>query len=147
MIDDLKIETFDVRYVPNPNTQSKSGSTLFKTFWKVRDQLLSASRKHGATGPEDGHTPPPKYWLVEDQYNHDLYQIMEVYDPNALHPDWLADIVEVLKKNKGWAVALGLGPCSILIFADRLMVPADKFAKCDSVQAVLASAQKMIKSS
>ncbi len=145
MMDELKIETFDVKYVPNPNTKSKSGSTTFKAFWKVRDQVLSASQHHGATGPEDGHTSTPSYWLVEDQYNDDLYQIMEVYDPIALNREWLADIVAVLKKNKGWAVALGLGDCSILVYADRLMVPADKFGKCDSVDSVLAAAKKRIK--
>ena len=145
MIDELKIETFDVKYVPNPNTKSKSGSTSFKAFWKVRDQVLSASQRHGATGPEDGHAPTPNYWLVEDQYNDDLYQIMEVYAPTALNREWLADIVAVLKKNKGWAVALGLGDCSILIYADRLMVPSDKFGMCDSVDSILAAAKKRIK--
>lgn len=145
MIDKLAIETFDVQYVPNPNTKSKSGSTSFKTFWNVRDQVLSASQRHGATGPEDGHTPTPDYWLVEDQFNDDLYQIMEVYKPSAFNREWLADIVAVLKNNRGWAVALGLGDCSILIFKDRLMVPSDKFGKCDSVEAVLAEAKKRIK--
>lgn len=145
MIDKLIIETFDLKYVPNPNTKTKSGSTSFKAFWKVRDQVLSASQKHGATGPEDGHTPTPQYWLVDDQYNNDLYQIMEVYDPTSLNREWLTDIVAVMHKNRGWAVALGLGDCSILIYADRLMVPSDKFGNCDSLESVLAEAKKRIK--
>jgi hypothetical protein len=142
---DLQIDTFAVRYVANPNTRSKSGKTPFKTFWRVRDQVLSATRAYGRTGPEDGHTPTPEFWLVEDQYNDDLYQIMEIYDPNALTRDWLADIVAVLKRNMGWAVALGLGDCSILIYSDRLLVPADKFTDCMTVDSVIDAARKRIK--
>jgi hypothetical protein len=142
---ELKIEKFDVDYVPNPNTRSKSGTTAFKSFWKVRGQILLASQLHGATGPEDGHTPTPKYWLVEDQYNDDLYQIMEVYDRESLHRQWIDDLVKVLTKNKGWAVVIGLGDCSILLFADRLLVPSDKFRNCSTVDSVLEAAQKRIK--
>ena len=73
---------------------------------------------------------------------------MEVYylpSCQSIAP-WLADIVAAyFKNNRGWAVALGLGDCSILIFKDRLMVPYDKFAKCDSVEAVLIEAKKRIK--
>lgn len=137
----LAITAFDVDYVPNPNLDAEE--TPFDAFWTVREQILEASRKHGAVGPEDD-APKPSFYLVDDQYNDDLYQLMEIYDPLALTEDWLEDVCSVLSRNTGWAIALSFGHFSILIFADRLLVPADKFSDRSSIEAVLTSARKQI---
>lgn len=141
----LTVESFDVDYVPNPNPNPNpdSDETTFESFWAVREQILEASRKHGATGPEDD-VPKPQFYLVDDQYNDDLYQVMELYDPMALSEEWLQNVCLVLVRNAGWAIALSFGHFSILIFADRLLVPVDKFPDLSSVEAVLASARKQI---
>lgn len=137
----LKIECFETKYVPNPNP--RSDETPFEEFWSVRDQVLEASRRHAPTGPEV-KDPKMKFYLVDDQYNDDLYQNMELYDPNALTEDWVGDICDVLKRNTGWAVALSFGHFCILIFADRILVPADKFSDVSSLGNVLKSAGEQI---
>ncbi|XZE37152.1 hypothetical protein SH501x_002754 [Pirellulaceae bacterium SH501] len=131
----LKIETFDVDYVANPNP---SGATPDDEFWSVREQILDATQKHGKVAPEDD-AHPPQFYLVDSQYNDDLYQQMELYDASALTEQWISDICEVLSRNRGWAVALSVGHFSILIFANRLLVPSDKYHDLSSLAAVLKS--------
>lgn len=129
----LRIETFDVDYVANPNP---SGETSDDEFWSVREQVLEATQKHGATNPDDD-AEHPKFYLVDSQYNDDLYQLMELYDASALTEAWLCDICAVLSCNRGWAVVLSVGHFSILIFENRLLVPSDKFHDLSSIPAVL----------
>jgi hypothetical protein len=136
----LRIETFDVDYVANPNP---SGATSGDEFWSVREQVLQATKKHGATNPDDD-AEHPQFYLVEDQYNDDLYQLIELYDPLALTEAWLSDICAVLSRNRGWAVALSVGHFSILIFENRILVPSDKFQDLSSVAVVLDSTGKQL---
>ncbi|GEM_PF-6930050 len=131
----LLIETFDVDYVANPNP---SGETSNDEFWSVREQILEATQKHGTVAPEDD-AENPQFYLVDSQYNDDLYQLMELYDASALTVEWISDICEVLSRNRGWAVALSVGHFSILIFANRLLVPLDKYHDLSSLAAVLNS--------
>jgi hypothetical protein len=137
----LRIETFDVDYVANPNPNSEETSD--DEFWSVRAQVLKATQKHGATFPEDD-AENPQFYLVDSQYSDDLYQLMELYDASALTEAWLGDIREVLSRNPGWAVALSVGHFSILIFENRLLVPSDKFNDLSSIPAVLDAAAKQI---
>ncbi len=138
----MKIETFDVDYVPNPNIKSKSGATSFQAFWKVRDSVLKASQFHGPTGPEDDGKTKPSFWIVEDQYNDDLYQIMEVYDVEKFSERYIQDIAASLKKHKGWAVAIGnFDKSKFLIFEDRILVREDKFGDCTTLTELVRKAQ------
>jgi hypothetical protein len=148
MFSELRIELFD-GYVPNPNTRSKSGKTTFKTFWKVREQILAVLQLHGSTGPEDGHTPEPTYWLVEDQLNNELYQAMSVHDPSGIDEDWLTDLVKVLHKNRGWGLAVGnlRNDAMLLVFADKLMVRGRIFSKCRTASDVIEAARKAVRRS
>lgn len=136
----LKIETFDVDYVANPNP---SGATSNDEFWSVREQILEATQKHGKVAPEDDALHP-QFYLVDSQYNDDLYQLMELYDVSALTEDWISDIREVLSRNRGWAVALSVGHFSILIFENRLLVPSDKYHDLSSLAVVLDSTGKQL---
>jgi hypothetical protein len=138
----MKIETFDVDYVPNPNTKSKSGATSFQSFSKVRDSVLKASQIHGPTGPEDDGKTKPSFWIVEDQYNDDLYQIMDVYDVEKFSERFIGDIAASLKKHKGWAVAIGnFDKSKFLIFEDRILVREDKFGDCATLFELVRKAQ------
>lgn len=137
----MKIETYEVDYVPNPNKKSKSGSTSFKSFWKVRDSVLKASQIHGPTGPEDDNAKP-SFWIVEDQYNDDLYQIMEVYAVEKFTEEYIRDIAASLKKHKGWAVAIGnFDRSKFLIFEDRILVRKEKFGDCISLPELVRKAR------
>lgn len=136
----LKIETFDVDYVANPNP---SGETSDDEFWSVREQILEATQRHGTVAPEDD-AERPKFYLVDSQYNDDLYQRMELYDASALTEEWISDICKVLSRNRGWAVALSVGHFSILIFENRLLVPSDKFQDLSSLAVVLDSTGKQL---
>ncbi len=138
----MKIETYDVDYVPNPNKKSKSGSTSFQSFWKVRDSVLKASQTHGPTGPEDDGNAKPAFWIVEDQYNDDLYQIMEVYAVEKFTEEYIRGIAASLKKHQGWAVAIGnFDRSKFLIFEDRIQVRKEKFGDCTTLPELVRKAQ------
>lgn len=63
------------------------------------------------------------YWLVEDQYNDDLYQLIEVCDPAGCTEEWLNSMSQCIREHEGWGVAIGhIDGGSIFVFADRLII-------------------------
>lgn len=129
---------YDADYIPNPNP---NGETPFEEFWQVRQAILVASQRHGETGPESD-TKSPCYWLVEDQYNDDLYQIMEVYRPEGWNVRWLTDLIGELEKYDGWGISIGnIEQGHLLIYADRLMASGPTFANCQDLDAVVQAAK------
>ncbi len=75
----MSVVQYDSDYVPNP---SPTGETAFEEFWQVRASVLAASQEHGETGPES-KSDNAIYWIVDDQYNDERYQNMEVYKPEG----------------------------------------------------------------
>ena len=128
---------YDADRVPNPNP---NGDTPFEDFWEVRGSLLAASQRFGATGPESKDSP--RYWIVEDQYNDELYQYMEVYEPNAWRADWLLALIAVLGNHSGWGIGISVYEGYVVVFADRLMVTGPTFAGCKDLESVVIAARE-----
>src|SRR5690606_36731771 len=110
-----------------------------------RSSVLEASRKHGPTGPEDQGETKLSFWIVEDQYNDELYQLLEVYDATKFTEAYIQDIAASLKAHKGWAVAIGdFDRSKFLVFADRILVRGDKFGDCTTLTELIRMAHASI---
>jgi len=126
-------------YVANPNP---NGETPFDEFWDVRHSLLAVSQQFGPTGPEFRSDIPLHFWLVEDQYNDDLYQNMEVYEPGAWKAEWLSALIGCLEHHKGWAISIGnIENGHMLLYADRVMVTGPTFEGCRDIASVATAAK------
>lgn len=134
----LAIVHYDADYVANP---SPKGETPVEEFWRVRASVLAASQQHGETGPES-KSDNPRYWVVEDQYNDDLYQNMEVYQPEGWTIEWLTALTGALGAHEGWAISIGsIDQGHLLVFADRVLVTGPTFQNCDDLKSVVAAAK------
>lgn len=125
--------------VPNPKPE---GATSIEEFWRVRTSILAVSQEFGATGPES-EAEEPCYWLVDDQYNDELYQNIQVYKPGGWNTEWLFALAKCLQKNHhGWGIHIGnIDQGHIVVFADRLMVTGSTFANCCDIESVVAAAK------
>jgi hypothetical protein len=82
-----------------------------------------------------------KYWVIDDQYNDEIYQYIEVYASEALSAKWLDAVVHVLRRYPGWGVGVrNLDRAYLLIFANRLMVTGRTFEDCHDTASVLRAA-------
>ncbi len=140
------VEHYNAERIPNPNPK---GSTSYSTFDKVRKSLLTASRKYGAAGPDDElldyvSSPdgnPYDLYIIDDQYNDELYQYAEVYNRNILSPAWLKDMMSALRRFPGWAIGIkNIRFAYLIIFSDKLMVTGYPFSGCNDIESIAAAA-------
>ena len=135
----ISIVHCDGEYVPNPNPQ---GDTPLEEFWHVRSSLLAASQAHGETGPES-RSYDPSYWIVEDQYNDELYQNMQVYEPESWTVAWLSDLIDALRAHGNWGIRIGIiDDAQLFVFADRVLAAGPIFAKCRDLESVVKVARR-----
>jgi hypothetical protein len=131
------VEHYNAERVPNPNPR---GATPYKTFEKVRQEIIGVCRKHGVTGPDDNPYDCDVY-VVDDQYNDELYHYVEVYNRKLLSPDWVQDMMAAVRRFRGWGAAVkNIRFAYLLIFGDKLMVTGYPFAGCDDIESVAAAA-------
>lgn len=123
--------------IPNPNLR---GETPSHEFEKVRHDLLSTCRRFGTTGP-DGLPENPKYFVIDDPYNDELYQYIEVLDTSAFSREWLEAVMQTLRRNRGWGAGVtNIKGGYLLISGDRLMVTGPPFQKCENLTSVIDAA-------
>ncbi len=143
----LRVVHYTTERVENPNPR---GETPMEEFFAVRGDLVEACRRFGPTGPEDRRLADAggrgmRYWVVDDQYNDELYQYVDVLDPEGFSEGWLAAVGGVLRRRPGWGVGVGhLRDGYILIFGDRLMVTGPIFEDCRDQAAVLRAAARSV---
>jgi hypothetical protein len=152
----VRVEHYTADRVDNPNPR---GRTSRKTFDKVRLALVAACRQYGVVGPEDDTFDPaldldeddPDFdptsvigcdlYVVDDQYNDELYQYVEVYTRRVLSAAWLRDVMAVLGRFPGWAIGVkNVRFAYLLVFTDKLMVTGHAFDGCDDLESVAAAA-------
>jgi hypothetical protein len=135
----IVVEHYDAERVPNPNPR---GATQWRTFAKVRTALVDVCRKFGVTGPDDTSYPYTcDFYVVDDQYNDELYQYFEVYNREVLTAKWLEEMMAALRRFPGWGAGLkNLRFAYLLIFGRKLMVTGCPFAGCDDVHSVAVAA-------
>ncbi len=125
-------------YNPNPG-----GEVTLDEFFDMRADLVEVCQQFGPTGYEDldliNRTGPKlKFWVVEDMSNdEELYQYVQVYDPQVFSEVWLRAVIALLHKHAGWGVGISnLDQAYLLVFGDRLLVKGEAFAGCHDVTTV-----------
>lgn len=141
----LRVEYYTSDHVDNPGPGDESSGDVFDA---VGEQLVEVLQKHGSMwsgliGPIQEEEPSEIHYGLEDtHWNDELYHYLWV-DPRHFTGEWLTDVVEVLRRNKGWGVCVKNVACGyIIIFADRLMVTGKMFEGCTTVEAVIAQAHR-----
>jgi hypothetical protein len=155
----LAVEHYTADRVDNPNPR---GETPWHVYHTVRNAMVRCCRKHGPVGPLgvlpfDAKRPQfeveawergdeqPVYWIVDDQYNDEMYLYMELEDASGCTSDWLADVTQTLAQFPGWGIGVvSLKRGYVLIFADRLMVQGPGFQGCRDVSSVLKAMREQV---
>jgi hypothetical protein len=139
----VKVIHYTASRVANPN---RRGDTTYAEFEEVRQGIIATCRQFGVTGPDagpDGRSENPAYYVVDDQYNSELYQYAEVYERAALSKAWVSAVMRTLASHTGWGVGIkNIKNGYLLIFADRLMVTGPAFAGSNDLAAVAAAASR-----
>ena len=161
----LRVVPFTQERVPN---LYPGGDLPWQMYHTVRNALVRTSRRYGPTGPmgivkiksdvenpylrlveevdfwERGD-PDPFYYIIDDQWNHELYCYVELYGDNPFNAGWLLSMTTTLQEFEGWGVGVNnIRDSYILIFADRLMVNG-KLAKCRSAIEVVDLVSRLLK--
>jgi internalin A len=126
-----------------PDNRPGAGKVSYSQFLKVREAIVSVCRQHGATGPEQSRNPD--YYVIDDQYNEERYQYVEVLKSSAVSRAWLLDLMAALHKHKNWGAGIkNIGEGYILAFADRLMVTGPTFQGARTLDDVVERARRAL---
>lgn len=154
----LRVVPFTRDRVDNPYP---GGTLPWQEYHAVRNDLVRACREHGPVGPmglvtisadvEDPYReallnfgswefgdPNPRYFLLDDQLNHERYCYLELPGETGFTPAWMHSVAAVLRKHDGWGLGVNHIPDAyVLIFGRKLMVRGSRIAKCtDDVEVV-----------
>lgn len=130
-------------YIPNPHLD---GETPFEEFWTVRSKVLAGTGPYGKTDPDDG-SDSPDFWLVEDQLNHERYQLMEFNSAEAVSVELFESLSSALKATEGWGIIInGFDYGHILLFEDRLVLAGSLFDGCTTIENVASAVKRGIES-
>ena len=134
----MLVEHYDVKHVPNP---SPTGTTPYQRFEEVRQTLVEVCRRYGVTGPDDDPCDCDCY-IVDDQYNDELYHRSEIYRRDILTVEWIEDIASTLRRSAGWRLCVkNLRFSYLIVCTDRVMVTGHAFSGCESVEQVASVAR------
>ena len=88
--------------------------------------------------------PNPKFHVIDDQYNDELYHYIEIIDATGCTACWLEELTAAIRKFPGWGVGVNCIPLGyLLIFADRLMISGSFFRGCKSAADVLTALRRL----
>jgi len=147
---DLAVEHYQSERIPNPYP---GGDLSWRQYQAVRNAMVLTCRRHGPTGPmgefplhknsadimdwEPGDSNPV-YFIVDDQYNDEMYLFMEFVASAGCTGTWLEDVTATLSHFPGWGIGINsLESCYVLIFADRLLVTGPAFSLCRNAEQVI----------
>jgi len=157
----ITIENYTSERIPNPSPFGEVSQQMFHT---VRNDLVRTCRKHGPTGPmglfpvgrsfedageflaawESGDANPA-YFVIDDQYNDELYQYVEVCGTAHFTTEWIEELTASLAKWPGWGIGIvNINQGYLLVFADRLMVQGPCFAEADDLASIVAAAKQCL---
>ncbi len=135
------IEHYTAERVPN---YDPAGDPSWEKFAEVRQSVLKVCARHGTTGPDLEYDIKigPDFWVVDDRYNAERYQYVQVYKPSLLTAQWIADMMAALAEHPCWGVGVSnITGGYLLIFGDRLMVTGP-FHYCNDLESVAITAAK-----
>jgi hypothetical protein len=118
--DQIRIIHYDADHVYDDRPGRKPTT---KRFYEIRDSVVATCMRHGLTGPECGVDEGHVYWVVDDQYNDERYQYLEICKPAGMTKSWLLDLMATLEKHPQWGVGISIPYAGyMLVFSDRVMV-------------------------
>lgn len=120
-----------IHYTGDRIPDDRPGKPATAARWeRVWEAICKTCARHGSTGPYHSAADNAEltYWVVEDQYNEDRYQYVEICKPGGMHADWLLDLMKTLGRFPFWGTGIvNLGGGYLMVFADRLMVTGPTF--------------------
>lgn len=130
-----------------PDDRPGAGSRAARRFWNVYTDVVDLCRKYGPVGPDDRDAGYDYedfvFWVVEDQYDEERYQYVEICRPEGMTEDWLLELAALLKRKwPRWGVGVRIPLGYLMVFPDRLMVTGRTFRRCTTIPAVIASTRK-----
>lgn len=138
--DKIPVIHYDTERIPDD--RPGAGKLTANQFWSVREKIVDACRKHGPVGPDDRERGFDYgnfvYWVVEDQYNEERYQYVELCKAAGATVPWLLDLMTTLRRAKYWGVGIGVPEGYLLVLEDRVMVSGPTFRGAHTVAEVLA---------
>jgi hypothetical protein len=84
---------FEGKRVPDDRPGKKATS---RTFQVVRDEVVASCNRHGKVNA----LGEAEFWVIDDQYNEERYQYLEVTKASAMSKKWLLDLMATLKKHE-----------------------------------------------
>jgi hypothetical protein len=98
-------------------------------WYRVWKAIQRRCGRHGFVGPyHEVDYDALVYWVVEDQYNEERYQYVEICKSAGMHAAWLLDLMKTLRRFPSWGAGIvNLGGGYLMVFADRLMVTGPTF--------------------
>lgn len=148
------IEHYEADRIPNENPLE---DTPFEVWNETREAIVACCQKFGVVGPDDKinvlfglKKPSPSvnldqcdFWVVDDQYNDELYHYIEIYNRTVLTPAWLEAIMAVLRHHPGWGIGIkNIRFAYLLIFGEKIMVTGYPFMNCHDVESVARAASE-----
>jgi Leucine-rich repeat (LRR) protein len=129
-----------------PDDRPGAGSVEPDQFWEVREAINDVCRNHGSVGDDHVNLADEyDYWVVDDQYNDERYQYVEIIQPEAMTEAWLMDLMAALRQQPHWGVGINnIGEGYILVFGDHLMVTGPVFNGCTTIDDLVERAQRAL---
>lgn len=119
---DVPIVVYDAERIPDD--RPGAGETSGEVFYAVREEIIEVCARHGPTWDQPGvDSSNCDYWVVDDQYNDERYQYLEVKS-RAFTKAWLLDLMAKLVSLPHWGVGITVPKGYVIVFADRVMVAA-----------------------
>jgi hypothetical protein len=139
----VKIEQFTEPHLHDPD-----GSASAYEFHEARNAIVRTCKLHGPTGPM-GEFPfdlpededcfrvwyesgdhDPAYFVIDDQYNSERYQYIEISDEKFFTENWIVDVMSVLSNLPGWGLCIKSIPGGYaILFKDKIMVRGSSLEK------------------
>ncbi len=129
---------YDAECIPDDRPR---GPVSSEQFFTVREAIVEGCRRHGLVGPDDGGTHENfVYWVIDDQYNDERYQYLELCKPSAMNKAWLLDLMKTLEEFPDWGVGVSVERGYMLVFYDRLMINGPALKGAATIDEVIEKA-------
>jgi hypothetical protein len=141
--DSIPVIHYTADRIPDDRPGGPATGDQFDALWEA---LVETCGRHGAAERDaDVDFGDLDYWVVDDQYNDERYQYIEVCKPRGMTLAWLRDVMATLKRYPHWGAGIvGLGEGYMLVFADRLMVTGPRFEGATTFDGVVACARRAL---
>lgn len=132
----IRVDRMGTLVLPNPHP---NGVITWQEFHTIRNELVDVCKNFGRVGPIgkcnirhdanrlhiDDCTPgdnDPQYYIIEDQYNNDCYQYVELYGHDLFSIRWLLAIQEMLSHRTNWGVGISNLPGAYVLIRHNIIL-------------------------